>query len=92
MKKTSLILAIVLSVAFQGNIFAAQPPIESSIEAFTQQIENNPDAALAYSNRASLKFLKKDVQGAIADFDKAIQINPSLQAFNDSNCLSLING
>ena len=92
MKKTSLILAVVMSFALCGTVCAADTPIESSIEAFTKQIENNPDAALAYSNRASLKFLKKDVQGAIADFDKAIQINPSLQAFNDSNCLSLING
>ncbi len=77
MKKTSLILAAVIMFAFTGTNFAAETPIENSIEAYTQQIQQNPDAALAYSNRASLKFIKKDIQGAITDFDKAIQINPN---------------
>ena len=33
-------------------------------------------SALTYSNRASMKFLKKDIKGAIQDFDKAIEISP----------------
>ena len=76
--RTSFILAILLTFAVNGTVFAADSTmIESSIQTFTQEINANPDAALAYSNRASMKFLKKDTQGAIADFDKAIQINPN---------------
>ena len=76
MKKTSIILALVLSLGLSCTVFAATP-IEKSIETFTQEIEKNPNASLAYSNRASMKFLKGDTQGAIADFDKAIQLNPN---------------
>ena len=75
-KKTSIILALILSLNLSGAVFA-ETPIEKSIETFTQEIERNPNASLAYSNRASMRFLKQDIQGAISDFDKAIQLNPN---------------
>ena len=76
MKKTSFILAILL-IAAVHNVVLANTPIEKSIEAYTQQIQANPDAALAYSNRASMRFLQQDIKGAISDFDKAIQLSPN---------------
>ena len=60
MKYTSIILAIVMSVALSVPVMA-QSPIERSIDTYTQEIESNPNAALAYSNRASMKFLKQDI-------------------------------
>lgn len=74
MKKTSFILAILAIFAFSGASFATTP-LATSIEE-TQKAETPQDASLAYSNRASMRFLKKDIQGAIQDFDKAIELNP----------------
>lgn len=55
----------------------AQTPIERSIDTYTQEIQQGPNSALAYSNRASMRFLKQDIQGAIQDFDKAIELSPN---------------
>ena len=76
MKKTSFILAILTLFAFNTAVFAVSP-IEQSIDKYTQEIQNNPQASLAYSNRASFRFLNNDTEGAIQDFDKAIQLNPN---------------
>ncbi len=74
MKKTSFILAILAIFAFNNACFATTP-LSTSIEE-TQKAESPQDQSLAYSNRASMRFLKKDINGAIADFDKAIELNP----------------
>ena len=76
MKKIGLILAAIVLLSINSAVLA-ETPIDKSIEIYTKQILENPNAALAYSNRASMKFLKQDIQGAIQDFDKAIELNPN---------------
>lgn len=76
MKKFGLILAAIVLLSFNSAVLA-ETPIDTSIERYTKQIQENPNAALAYSNRASMKFLKRDIQGAILDFDKAIELSPN---------------
>lgn len=63
-------MSLILTLA---NTVYAQEQIEASAEINRQPAET----ALAYSNRASMKFLKQDFQGAIKDFDKAVEINPN---------------
>jgi tetratricopeptide (TPR) repeat protein len=47
------------------------------ITTYDQLIENNPEFASAYVNRAMAKVKNHDLQGAIADYDKAINIDPN---------------
>ena len=75
MKLTSIILATLLAFSLNSNALA-MPPLQSSVEASTNEFVNSESNALFYSNRASIKFLKKDTLGAIADFDKAITLEP----------------
>lgn len=74
--KNYLIVAIAAIFALTNACFAAAPK-EKSIQAFAEKAETYQLSALDYSNRASIKFLKKDVFGAINDFDKAIQLSPN---------------
>ena len=76
MKKIGLILAAIVLLSFNSTVFA-ETPLDKSIENYTKQIQENPNASLAYSNRASMRFLKQDIQGAIQDFNKAIELNPN---------------
>lgn len=50
---------------------------DDRIEGSAQVVQNNAETALAYSNRASAKFIKRDFNGAIKDFDKAIELSPN---------------
>jgi tetratricopeptide (TPR) repeat protein len=44
----------------------------------------NPNFALAYNNRGLARDELRDKQGAIADYNKALQINPNLaQVYNN---------
>ncbi len=72
MKLKGILLAMSLYIAFTGIVFA-----EDRIEGSAQVVQNNSETALAYSNRASAKFLKKDFKGAVIDFDKAIELSPN---------------
>lgn len=47
------------------------------ISTYDQLIENNPEFASAYVNRAMAKVNNNDLRGAIADYDKAINIDPN---------------
>ncbi|MBI4232745.1 tetratricopeptide repeat protein, partial [Candidatus Peregrinibacteria bacterium] len=47
-------------------------------KGFTQQEESEPENATGYINRATLKLTKNDIDGAIKDCDKAIELNPEL--------------
>ena len=76
MKKLLWLIAIGLFVNINCS-FAANLSIDKTIETYSAQISENPNAAQAYSNRGSLRFLKKDIKGALSDFDKAIQISPN---------------
>ena len=65
---------------------------KDEVISLNKAIENNSNYADAYYYRAAIRKELGDSNGFKKDYAKAIQINPSLQAFNDSNCLSLING
>ena len=66
--------------------------LQGAVADLNKAIENNSNYADAYYYRAAIRKELGDSDGFKKDYAKAIQINPSLQAFNDSNCLSLING
>ena len=55
-------------------------------------IENNSKYADAYFYRAAIKRELGDSDGFKKDYTTAIQINPSLQTFNDLDAISLISG
>ena len=50
------------------------------IESWEQfvHIENQPDSAEDYNYRGEVKLTKGDLDGALADFNKAVALNPSL--------------
>ena len=77
MKKLLLIITA-LAVVFASNpAFAKAKSNKSSTAAQTAEVQKTTESAQDYSNRASLRFLKRDMQGAIADFNKAISIEPN---------------
>ena len=65
--------------------------LQGAIADLNKAIENNSKYADAYYYRAAIRKELGDTEGFRKDYSTAIQINP-LQAFNDSNCLSLISG
>ena len=80
MNSTSIMLATILLFSLSSHVYAI-PPLQSTVETSSQGLSNSQENSLYYSNRASIKFLKKDTQGAIIDFDKAIELdskNPNL--------------
>lgn len=64
--------------------------LQGAIADLDKAILNNSKYADAYLYRAAIKKELGDKEGFKKDYSIAIQINPSLQAFNDSNTLSLI--
>jgi tetratricopeptide (TPR) repeat protein len=60
---------------------------EDEIEGWKQfiHIENQPTSAEDYNNRGEAKLAKDNLDGALADFKKAIELNPDLVAARD-NC------
>jgi len=44
---------------------------------FNQTLRLNPNHALAYKNRGRVYFDRKDYDKAIADFEKAMQLDPN---------------
>jgi len=57
--------------------------IELSIKACARLIAKNPQDDVAYFNRAIGYDDKKNYDGAISDYSKAIEINPSAAAFSN---------
>ena len=66
--------------------------MKGAVADLNKAIENNANYADAYYYRAAIRKELGDNEGFRNDYSKAIQINPSLQAFNDLNCISLISG
>ena len=60
---------------------------EDEIEGWKQfvHVENHPASAEDYNNRGEAKLAKDDLDGALADFKKAIELNPDLVVARD-NC------
>ena len=55
-------------------------------------IANNEKYADAYFYRAAIRRELGDLDGFKKDYATAIQINPTLQAFNDANAIGLVRG
>jgi tetratricopeptide (TPR) repeat protein len=51
--------------------------LDGAIADFSHAIELDPKNAIAYSNRAHAKRLKKDAAGALADCTRAIELDPN---------------
>ena len=66
--------------------------LEGAIADLDKAIANDSKYADAYYYRAAIKKELGDKEGFRKDYATAIQIKPSLQAYNDSDALSLING
>ena len=66
--------------------------LQGAIADLDKAIANNSKYADAYFYRAAIKKELGDTEGFKKDYGTAIQINPSLQSYNDSNALALING
>ncbi|NET59796.1 MAG: serine protease, partial [Symploca sp. SIO2E6] len=60
----------------QGIILQTQERYQEAIVAYNEAIEINPHP-LAYNNRAFVKSQLRDKEGALADVNKAIKINPN---------------
>ena len=66
--------------------------LQGAISDLDKAIANNSKYADAYYYRAAIKKELGDKDGFKKDYAEAIQIKPSLQTYNDSDALSLING
>lgn len=66
--------------------------LQGAIADLDKAIANNAKYADAYFYRAAIKKELGDSEGFKKDYAEAIQIKPSLQTYNDSDALSLING
>ena len=65
--------------------------LEGAIADLNKAIENNSKYADAYFYRAAIRKELGDKEGFRQDYAAAIQINPSLQTYNDANALSIVN-
>lgn len=55
-----------------------QNQLAQELAQLNRAIEQNPRDAVAYNNRAILKYEKlKDISGVLADYNKAIELNPN---------------
>jgi protein O-mannosyl-transferase len=65
---------IITMVLFTGITYGRNRVWKDTISLFSDVIEKNPDAGLAYNNRGSIRIEQKDFKGAMADFYKAIEL------------------
>jgi tetratricopeptide (TPR) repeat protein len=59
-----------------GNLLYSRGYIDMALNAFDDAIRINPSSSTAYFGRALIRDDRKDFAGALADFDKAIELNP----------------
>jgi tetratricopeptide (TPR) repeat protein len=81
---TAVVVAAV--VLFSGMTFARNRVWKDSMILFSDVIEKNPDAGLAYNNRGNLRVDLKDFKGAMEDFNKAIELK-YFDAYNNRGIL-----
>ena len=62
---------------FKGNTSADQKDYDEAIQHFTEAIRLRPDISSPYENRGSVYQLKGDLEQAIRDYDKAIELAPT---------------
>jgi tetratricopeptide (TPR) repeat protein len=67
-------VVVVAVVLVSGMTFVRNRVWKDSMTLFSDVIEKNPDAGLAYNNRGNLRMDLKDLNGAMEDFNKAIEL------------------
>jgi tetratricopeptide (TPR) repeat protein len=65
---------IVAMVIFTGMTYARNMVWKDTISLFSDVIEKNPDAGLAYNNRGNIRVEQKNYKGAMEDYNKAIEL------------------
>jgi len=60
----------------RGNVWVRKGAFDRAIDDFGLAIAFDPGLAGAWYNRAAARYLKGDLDGALADFNRALQINP----------------
>jgi len=68
----------------EGDFLVNRGQWEEALSAYTMAIELDPDYAQAYLRRANLYRHRQEFSLAIADYNKAIQLNPFAEAFYDA--------
>ena len=66
--------------------------LKGAVADLDKAIANNDKYADAYFYRAAIRKELGDMEGFRKDYAVAIDINPSLQSFNDSNAIGLVRG
>ena len=61
----------------RGAAYRLQGDVANARADFTRAIAVNPSYVRAYANRASLALAQRDFDGAIADLDAAIKLDPA---------------
>ena len=80
------VVVVAAAVLFSGMTYARNRVWKDSITLFSDVIEKNPDAGLAYNNRGNLLMEQKDFDGAMGDFNKAIELK-YFDAYNNRGIL-----
>lgn len=60
-----------------GVVYYRQQKLEPALSEFNQALAADPKLADAYSNRATVRWLKGDRAGAVADFRKVLELKPA---------------
>ena len=66
--------------------------LKGAVADLDKAISNNDKYADAYFYRAAIKKELGDTEGFRKDYATAIEMNPSLQTFNDANAIGLVRG
>lgn len=57
---------------------------DQAVEAYGRALAIKDDSAMLYNNRGFSRLLRRDAAAAIADFDKALQLDPDLAAAREN--------
>ncbi len=75
--KVFMILFVMIMLMFSFISYQRTRVWNNTFSLFNDVIEKNADNVFAYNSRGIAKYEKKDLDGSIADFSKAVKINPS---------------
>jgi small glutamine-rich tetratricopeptide repeat-containing protein alpha len=73
----------------EGNKHMSAKAYDKAIDSYTKAIELTPMNAVCYSNRAAAHSRKGDFTAAVADSEKAIQVNPKfVRSYSRLGCVT----
>lgn len=72
-----------------ANVLVRMDRFQEGLQMATEAIESDPNDGIGYFNRGIARYSLDDVEGAIADFDEALSINPlnAEATYNRANAL-----